>query len=152
MDAVVRAAAIYLFLLVVFRLSGKRTLAQITTLEFILLLVIGEATQQALLGDDFSMTNAFIVILTFIAIDIAISKIKDRSARAERLIEGTPLILVDEGRLLSERMHRERVDEADIMSAARHLHGLERLDQIKYAVLERSGGITIIPQPTAKKG
>jgi len=146
MDAVLRSLVIYVFLLVVFRISGKRSLSQATTFDFVLLLVIGEATQQALLGEDFSMTNAFVVIVTLVGIDILLSLVKQRWQRVERPMEGTPVLLVENGKLLRDRLKKERVDESDIMSAARELQGLERLDQVRYAVLERNGGITIVPR------
>ena len=146
METILRALGIYLFLLLVFRMAGKRSLAQITTFDFVLLLIIGEATQQALIGNDFSLTTAWLLITTLLGAEIAMSLFKQRFPRLERIIDGTPLVLVDNGQLLRDRMQKSRVDEADIMSAARHLQGLERLDQIKYAVLERSGGITIIPK------
>lgn len=146
MESVLRAAAIYVFLLLVFRIAGKRSLAQITTFDFILLLIIGEATQQALLGDDYSVINAWIVIATLILLEIGLSYVTARSPAVGRTLEGLPLIIVDHGRPLKERLKRERIDESEILAAARELHGLERFDQIKYAVLERSGGITIVPQ------
>ena len=146
MDAVLRASAIYFFLLLIFRLSGKRSIAQITTFDLILLLIISEATQQALLGQDFSLTNAFLVIVTLVGIDIGLSLLKQRSPRIEKILEDEPLIIVDEGRPLLARMKKVRVDEEDVLIAARILQGLERMDQIKYAVLERNGGISIIPK------
>ena len=146
MDAVLRATAIYFFLLLIFRLSGKRSIAQITTFDLILLLIISEATQQALLGQDFSLTNAFLVIVTLVGIDIGLSLLKQRSPRIEKILEDEPLIIVEEGRPLLNRMKKVRVDEADVLIAARILQGLERMDQIKYAVLERNGGISIIPK------
>jgi uncharacterized membrane protein YcaP (DUF421 family) len=146
MDSVLRAAAIYLFLLALFRIAGKRTLSETTTLDFVLLLIIGEATQQALLGEDFSLTNAFLVILTLIGIDIAMSLLQQRWPRWERWLEGEPLVIVDQGQPLRERMKRMRVSEEDVLTAARERQGLARMDQIQYAVLERSGGISIIPK------
>jgi uncharacterized membrane protein YcaP (DUF421 family) len=146
MDAVLRACAIYFFLLLIFRLSGKRSIAQITTFDLILLLIISEATQQALLGQDFSLTNAFLVIVTLVGIDIGLSLLKQRSPRIEKLLEDEPLIIVEEGRPLLDRMKKVRVDEEDVLIAARVLQGLERMDQIKYAVLERNGGISIVPK------
>jgi uncharacterized membrane protein YcaP (DUF421 family) len=146
MDSVLRAAAIYLVLLVIFRISGKRSLAQITTFDFILLLIIGEATQQALLGENFSLTNAFVVIVTLVGFDIALSLLKPHIPRLERWLDGLPLVIVEDGKPLKERMDKARVDESDVLTAARELQGLERMDQIKYAVLERSGGISIIPK------
>jgi uncharacterized membrane protein YcaP (DUF421 family) len=147
MDSVLRAVAIYAILLIIFRISGKRSLAQITTFDFVLLLVIGEATQQALLGNDFSLINAFMVILTLLGLDIGLSLLKQRSTTLERWIDDTPLVIVEDGRPLKERMDKARIDESDILAAARELQGLERMDQIKYAVLERSGGVSIIPKP-----
>ena len=145
MDAVLRAAAIYGFLLLLFRISGKRSLAQITTFDFVLLLIVGEATQQGLLGDDYSVTNAFLVIATLLGIDVGLSVIKQRSGLFKTLLESAPLILVENGRPLRERMDQCRIDEEDILGAARAAQGLERMDQIKYAVLESNGGISIIP-------
>jgi uncharacterized membrane protein YcaP (DUF421 family) len=144
MDAVIRAAVVYLFLLVLFRLSGQRALAQITTFDFVLLLIISEAAEQALTGDDNSMMHAALVVMTLIAFNIGLSLLKQRSKRAEKILEDAPLVLVDEGELLHERMDKVRIDEDDILEAARCHHGLERLEQIKYAVLERNGEISII--------
>lgn len=146
MESVLRGAAVYLFLLIVFRLAGQRTLAQITTFDLVLLLIISEAIQQALIGNDNSMTNAGLIVLTLAGLNVALSVLKQRSKRVERVLEDVPLVLVSEGRILKERMDKVRVDEDDILEAARSLHGLERLDQIRYAVLERSGDISIIPQ------
>ena len=141
-----RALAVYVFLLVILRAAGQRTLSEITPFEFVLLLVVGEATQQALLGDDFSLINAFLVILTFIGVDVALSLLKQRWNGTERLFEGLPILLVDDGQLLEAHMRRARVDVEDILEAGRLSQGLERLDQVKYAVLEKSGGISIVPK------
>ena len=146
MESVLRAVAIYVVLLIVFRIAGRRTLSEMTSFDFVLLLIIGEATQQALLGEDFSLTNAFLVIITLLALDVAISLWKQRSEAANRIIEGVPTILVDHGRPLKALMDKARVREEEILEAARRLQGLERMDQIKYAVLEVSGGISIIPR------
>ena len=146
MDAVLRALAVYVFLLVLFRISGRRTLSEVTTFDFVLLLIIGEATQQALLGDDFSMTNAFIVIATLVMIDIGLSLFKGRVPFSSKIIDGVPMIIVENGMPLRERMKRARFDKDDVLERARQSHGLERLDQIKYAVLEVSGSISIIPK------
>jgi uncharacterized membrane protein YcaP (DUF421 family) len=148
MESVLRAAAVYVFLLGIFRLAGKRSLAQITTFDFVLLLIISEATQQAMIDTDNSMTNAFLLIATLMGIDIALSIWKQRSPTVAKLLDDVPLVIVEDGRPLKDRMDRSRVDEDDVLSAARHQRGLERMEQIKYAVLERSGGITVI----AKEG
>lgn len=144
MDSILRAVAIYAILMIIFRISGKRSLAQITTFDFVLLLVIGEATQQALLGDDFSLTNATLVIITLLGLDIALSMLQERFSFLTPWIEDVPLVLVNEGEMLESRMKKTRISEADILHAARSTQGLERMDQIKYAVLERTGEVSII--------
>ncbi|HOB74327.1 MAG TPA: DUF421 domain-containing protein [Phycisphaerae bacterium] len=146
MDSILRAVAVYLFLLLIFRIAGRRTLAEMTSFDFVLLLVISETTQQALIGNDFSVTTAGILILTLIGLDIGISLIKEAYPRFEKWIDGVPIILIEDGHIHQDRMKKARVDEADILTNARRLQGIERLDQIKYAVLERSGGISIIPR------
>lgn len=152
METVLRAAAIYLVLLVLFRLAGRRTLREMTAFDFVLLLIIGEATQQALLADDFSVTTAVVVVTTLIGLDIAMSLLKQRASRVERMIDGVPTILVADGKPLRERMRRARVDDQDVLERARASHGLERMDQIRFAVLEPGGDITIVPQPGARSG
>jgi uncharacterized membrane protein YcaP (DUF421 family) len=147
MDAVVRAVFFYFFLLLVFRLSGQRTLANMTTFDFVLLLVIAEATQQGLIGEDFSITQAVLMIITLVSLDIGLSLLKEKFPKLDKLIEGVPLVIVEDGKPLTERMQRARINESDILVAARELQGIERLDQIRYAVLERTGAISIIPKP-----
>jgi uncharacterized membrane protein YcaP (DUF421 family) len=117
-----------------------------TTLDFGLVLIISEATQQALIDNDNSMTNWFLLILTLVGLNVGLSRLKQRSRRLEKWLEGTPVVVLEDGRPIKERMDQAGVDEADILTAARDLQGLERLDQIKYAVLERSGGISIFPK------
>ncbi|MGH2355108.1 MAG: DUF421 domain-containing protein [Chloroflexota bacterium] len=135
MDAVLRGMAIYVFRFPVFRVAGKRTLAQVTTFDFVLLLIVGEATQQALLGQDYSLANAGLLIITVVGIDIGLSLWKQRSKSIERLVDWIPLVLVEDGKLLKDRLANARVDESDILQAARELQGSERMEQIKYAVL-----------------
>ncbi|MBA1278978.1 DUF421 domain-containing protein [Stutzerimonas stutzeri] len=146
MDSVLRAAAIYLVVLVVFRLAGRRTLSELTTFDFVLLLIIGEATQQALLGDDFSIANATLVIVSLVTFDIALSLLKNKSQWFAKLIDGEPMIIVEYGQLLERRVRKARIDESDILEAARYSQGLERIDQIKFAILEKDGKISIIPR------
>lgn len=152
MDTIIRAAAIYAFLFIVFRISGKRSLSDITTFDFVLLLIIAETTQQALIGDDFSIVTAVVLISTLFLIEIGLTILKQRSPRLDNFLEGEPVVLVENGRPLQERMDLERVDLDDILEAARRWRGLERVDQIKFAVLERDGNITVIPRPETQMG
>lgn len=144
MDSVLRAAAIYLIVLIVFRIAGRRTLSDLTTFDFVLLLIIGEATQQALLGDDFSVINAALVIVSLVGFDIALSLTKQKSLWFAKILDGEPIIIVEHGQLLGHRAKKSRIDESDILEVARHSQSLERLDQIKFAILEKDGKISVI--------
>ena len=146
MEAVLRAVVIYAFLMLLFRIAGKRALNEMSNFEFVLLLIVGEATQQAVLGKDYSVTNAFLVVLTLISINIGMSLLKHRSERLRRMFDGMPLVIVENGRPLKQLMDAVRIAEDDVLEAARELQGLERMEQIKYAVLETTGVISIIPK------
>ena len=151
MDSVLRSVAVYLFVLVVFRISGKRSLSQITTFDFILLLIIGEATQQALLGDDFSIVNAFVVIATLI--DARDRVLVDGAAHARRSAASWKACRSSSWRTASccvNEREQEGVTLAEILAAGREHHGLERLEQFKYAILERHGGISVVPTEDAR--
>ena len=150
MDTVLRSAAVYMFLLVIFRISGKRSLSQITTFDFILLLIISEATQQALVGNDFSIVNTFLVIASLVVFDVMFSWMENRSPAFGRVVGGLPVVIVDHGRMLEDRAKREGVTLTEVLTAGRETHGLERLEQIKYAILERHGGISVIPAESAR--
>ena len=150
MEGVLRVATVYLFLMLLFRLAGRRTLADISPFDFVLLLIISELVQQAMVGDDPSLTNAFVLCTTLVLLDIGLSLWKQRSPRIERLLEGSPVLLVQHGEPIQEALRVMRVDEADILAAARLGQGLERMSQIRFAVLEKTGGISIVPEPEAR--
>lgn len=144
MESVFRGVAVYIFLLVIFRIAGKRTLSQTTTFDLVLLLIISETTQQAMVDDDHSVTNGVLLILTLIGMTILISVLKQKFPKLDLALEGAPLILIDRGKMLHERMEKCRVDESEILSAARMTQGVASMDQIDYAILERNGDISII--------
>ncbi len=147
MDSIFRALAVYLVLLLLFRIAGKRSLAQVTTFDLVLGLIISEAVQQALIDEDNSLTNAFLVVTTLVSANVGLSYLKHRSQWLDRLVEGTPLVVFSSGRLHTDRMNKERVDEEDLLEAGRELLGLKSLDQVEYAVVERAGNVTIVPKP-----
>lgn len=146
MYTILRGAVVYIVLLIVFRINGKRSLTQITTFDFVLLLIISEVVQQAMLSDDNSLTNAFLLVITLIGLDIGLSLLSQRSSLVQKLVNSVPLVLIENGKIHKDRLERERIEEADILAKAREQEGIEHLDQIKYAVLETSGVITIIPR------
>ena len=145
MNPVIRGLAVYLFVYVIFRILGKRSLAEVTTFDFVLLLIISETTTDALIGEDYSLMACFIMVCTLVGIDYALSLMKEKWKWFRTTSEGAPVVIVNKGQPLVKRLEKSKVDESDVLEAARTLHGLERMEQIKYAVLEKDGSISIIP-------
>jgi uncharacterized membrane protein YcaP (DUF421 family) len=146
MDSILRGAATYLFVWAVFRLAGKRSLAQITTFDAVLVLIISETTQAALVDNDNSMTNSFLLILTLVSLDIGLSHLRNWFPKLGPVMDGAPLVILDENGFDNEAMQRERLDKDEILQSARERQGLANTKQIAYAVLEPSGGITVVPK------
>ena len=146
MELILRALTVYVVLWLIFRVSGKRTLKDMTTFDFILLLILSECTQQALIGKDYSVTGAFLAVGTLVTIDILLSLAKRRFQKVEKVLDSVPVILIEKGRMHEDRMKKERVDEADIMASARETRGIAQLDAIDYAILETNGTISVIPK------
>lgn len=140
-----RAAGVYLFLLTVFRISGRRTLAQVTNFDLVLVLIIGDATQQALIGDDFTLTTALLAVSTLIVLDVGLGWAKQRWPAVDRVVDGLPLPIVVARRIDHAQMASEGITSDDLLTAARETAGVTRLDDIEHAILEPSGAISIVP-------
>ncbi|RXF72235.1 DUF421 domain-containing protein [Arcticibacter tournemirensis] len=146
MDSIImRSAVIYIFIFIILRLGGKRTVGEMTTFDLVLLLIISEATQQALLDDDRSITGGMLAITTLVFIDIIVSLLTNKYTGLDNLLNGVPLIIVKDGKPLMERIKKSRLQIEDILEAGRKFQGIESLAQIRYAVLEKDGTISIIP-------
>lgn len=146
MESIARGAATYLFVWLIFRITGKRTLAQITTFDAVLLLIISETTQAALIDNNHSFTNSVLLILSMLGLDLFFSCVKQWFPQVEKVMDGAPVLVVDRGELRRETMRKERVAEDDVLHAARELQGIGAMDEIDYAILEQTGEITIIPR------
>jgi uncharacterized membrane protein YcaP (DUF421 family) len=145
MELVLRAICIYFVLLLLFRLLGNRSMSDLSAFDFILFLIVSEAIQNALVDDDHSVVMGLAVILTFVMLDLGLSILKRRYRTIEKIAEGVPVVLVDHGKLVEEHLTKSRITHSDVLQAARSNQGLERISQIKYAVLETTGNISIIP-------
>jgi len=143
METVIRGLIIYVVVLVAMRVAGRRSVGEMTAFDLVLLLIIAETTQQALLGDDFSLTNAVVLIVTLFSIDILLSFVKERWPAADRVIDGRPTILLSDGQVDKAALKYTRLDENDLLAAARR-EGVATLDEVRYAVLEVNGNISII--------
>lgn len=150
MTSVIRATVVYLVLLILFRVAGKRTLSDVTTFDFVLLLIISESIQQGLVDSDNSLTNALLLVVTLVSLNILFSVLKKRWPQVERVAEGLPVVIFSRGKSHEEVMKKERLGEEDIMHAARVSHGLKTLEEVEFAILEASGGISVVPRKNAR--
>ena len=144
MEPVLRTIGCYLLLLLIIRLSGKRGLSQVTIFDFILLLLISQAVGQALIGNDSSLTTAAIITITLVVVNRGNDWAAHRWADASHVLEDAPLVLIEDGDIHDDRLRKMKVRLDDILENGRIEEGVERLDQIKHAVLERSGAISIV--------
>ena len=143
MSVVLRAAAAYWILLLALRLIGRRTASMMAPFDLVVLFLFAGATITAVLGDDHSMVAAFSAVGTIGSMHLAVSWLKERSPWFGRIVDGTPVIIYEHGAWREERMRALRIEPQDVMAAARQ-RGIERLEQIRYAVIERDGKVSII--------
>ena len=111
MQIVLRCLAVYTIVWLVFRISGKRSLRDLTTFDFVLLLIISECTQQGLVGQNYSVTGAAIAVSTLVTIDILLSLLKRRFEKVEKVLDNVPVLLIEKGRLHRERLGFRYVEE-----------------------------------------
>jgi uncharacterized membrane protein YcaP (DUF421 family) len=145
MSVVLTAAAAYWILLFSVRLIGRRTASQLAPFDLVVLFLFAGATITAVLGNDHSLTAAFSAVCTIGLMHIIASVLKTRFEWFGRVVDGTPVIIVEHGKPHAGRMRALRLVEQDVMTAVRQ-RGLERLAQVRYAVAERDGKISIIAE------
>lgn len=135
----------YCFLILIVRIVGRRPGKQLTPFEFVLIFFMGGVTLTPMVGSDRSLTNALITIMSIAGTHFVIAWLRSRFLAFGRFVDGTPLVLLEKGKWHTETMKKMRMTDDDVMTYARD-QGLERLDQIDYAVLGRNGEISIIPK------
>lgn len=140
---VLRAVAIYLMVMVLVRLSGKRAVGQFTPFDLVLLILIGNAVQNGLNGGDNSLTGALILALCLIILNYAVAFLTSRFRGAEHVIEGVPVVLARDGQLFREVLRRELVSEDDFHEALR-MNNVAGLDNVSLALLETNGSISVV--------
>ena len=145
MDLALRAIVLFLFMFLLTRIMGRRELSQLQPFDLILLIVIGDAIQQGLTQDDYSVTGAFIVVGTFAVLQLALSFLSFRFRGLRPVLEGEPIVVVQDGKAIERNLRRERITIDEVMVEAR-LQQVTHLDDIAWAVLETSGRISVIPK------
>lgn len=142
-EFVARAALVYFAIMVLVRISGKRTVGEFTPFDLVVVILIGESTQGALTGGDESIIGALVVSATLIALNYTIGFVTTRSALADRLVEGNAVLLVRDGRLLAGALRRNNLPESDLDEAIR-AEGIADRKDVHRAFLEPNGTISVI--------
>src|SRR5439155_15615793 len=143
MDLVLRAIVVFVFVLVLTRVIGRRELGSLAPIDLILLIILGDALQQGLTQDDYSVTGAVLVVGTLAVLQVFTSWLSFRVPLTRRLLEGEPLIVVQDGKPIERNLRRERLTLEEVAEAAR-MHEIGSLEEVKWAVLERNGEISFI--------
>jgi uncharacterized membrane protein YcaP (DUF421 family) len=147
-EVIARTAIVYLFLVVVMRLSGKRAVGQMSILELVVVLVISDAVQNSMIGENTSIWGGLVAVATLLTLDFVLNNLMWWSRRVRRVIEGEPRLILRDGQLLSKAMAEEKVLAEEVRAAVR-AEGYERLDDVHLAVLETDGRISVIAKDNA---
>jgi uncharacterized membrane protein YcaP (DUF421 family) len=144
-EVVLRTAIVYLFVVTALRLSGKREVGQMSVLELVVILVISDAVQNSMVGDNTSLWGGLVAVTTLLALDFGLKALTSRSRRLREAVEGEPRLLVRDGRLLERAIEEEGIEVDEVRAAVRS-HGLARIEDVRLAVLETDGSISVIPR------
>ena len=145
MDIVIRAAVIFTAIFAVTRMVGRRELAMSEPFDLILLVVIGDLIQQGVTQSDYSVTGTVLALSTFVLLTVALSYLSFRGKRVRKLLEGQPLILVEDGTPIEANLRSQRLAIDEVLSEAR-MQQVVALSDIRWAILETNGSISIIPK------
>ncbi len=143
MEIVLRAATIFLFLWLVTRAIGKKELAEMSAFELVLIVTIGDLVQQGVTQEDMSVTGAMLAVGTIALLVVAMSYVGYRWPHANRVLEGVPVIVVDDGQIVDLVIETERLTSAEVVSAARE-QGIDDLRHVRYGVLEPDGTFSFV--------
>jgi uncharacterized membrane protein YcaP (DUF421 family) len=142
-DLALRTIVVFFFLLLLTRVIGRRELSSLEPFDLILLIILGDAVQQGLTQDDYSVTGAVIVIGTFAILQVFVSWVSFRFPKLRPVLDGEPIIILQGGKVLERNLNRERMTVAEVAVEARK-QNIPSLEQVEWAVLETSGEITFI--------
>jgi uncharacterized membrane protein YcaP (DUF421 family) len=145
MDLVLRAAVVFFFIFLITRIIGRRELSSLEPFDVILLVVIGDLVQQGVTQADESVTGSLVVIATFSVLTMAVSFVSFRFRRARTVLDGEPIVLVEDGRVIERNLRRERLSVDELLAEARQQQ-IGSIEELRWAVLETSGQISCIPK------
>jgi uncharacterized membrane protein YcaP (DUF421 family) len=142
-EVILRTAIVYLFLIAAIRISGKREVGQMSVLELVVLLVISDAVQNSMVGENTTLWGGLVAVVTLLALDLGLKTLAGRSKRVRAVIKGEPRLLIRDGVLLARAVKEEGL-EADEVRAAVRSHGVADVEDVRLAVLETDGSISVI--------
>ncbi len=151
LDVALRTSVVYFFVLIGLRLTGTRTLGQLTVFDFVLLLIISNAVQNAMVGPDTSLAGGLVAATILMSWHWVIDRARLRSRRLAKLIAGEGIMLIYHGRILDEHCHRAGITRDELLQALRE-HGVARVDDVMFAVLEPDGTISVVRNDDMKPG
>jgi len=144
MDIAVRGIVLFGFVVFILRVIGRRELSSLSAVDLVLLIVLGDAIQQGLTQDDYSMTGAMVAVSTIAVMQVAISYLSFRSRRVRVVIEGEPIVVIQDGNLLRRNMRRLRLTDDELAEEARG-QSIASLRDVQWAIVEPNGTTTFIP-------
>jgi len=150
-EIILRTAVVYVVVLVLLRAAGKRELGQMSPVDLVVILVIANAVQNAMTGGDNSLIGGVIAATTLVTVNIAFSRVAHRVPYIAHLFESESTPLMKNGKLIKPNLERENVSMDELLMSARE-HGVDQLEGVDAAYLERDGSISIIPKDTPGKG
>ncbi len=145
MDIALRAVFLYAFLVFLMRVIGRRELSSLSAVDLVLLIVLGDAIQQGLTQDDYSVTGAVIAISTIAALQVGSSYLSYKSRRARRVLEGEPIVIVQDGKLIERNLKRDRLTESDVAAEMR-AQQIASVEDVEWGILESNGAMSFIPK------
>jgi uncharacterized membrane protein YcaP (DUF421 family) len=145
MDLALRAIFLYAFVILLMRVTGRRELSTLSAIDLVLLIILGDAIQQGLTQDDYSVTGAVIVVSTIAALQVGTSYLSFRSRRARRVLEGEPIVIVQDGKLIERNLKRERLTEDEVAEEMR-AQQIASVEDVEWGILETNGTMSFIPK------
>lgn len=147
-EIVLRTSVVYLFLVAIMRISGKREVGNLSILELVVVLIISDAVQNSMVGENTTLWGGMVAAATLISLDYVLKRLSLRSRRFRRAVEGEPRLLVRDGKLLTRALAEEKVEPDEVRAAIR-AQGIARVEDVRLAVLETDGTISVIPMTSA---
>ena len=143
-EIIVRATVVYIAVVLALRLTGRRSLGQRNAVDLVLILIVANAVQNAMIGSDTSLIGGLLAAGTLFLVDAIFDRIFGRSERLEHFFSGSPVVLVNHGQLLEANLRKEHMSHGELAEALRE-HGIEEIGQVKTAILEIDGSLSVVP-------